>query len=377
MEPDTRRASYGYQEAIISIVVNFVLFAFKLLVGIYINSIALITDGVHSLSDVATSFVVLFGFKSAEKPPDKEHPFGHGRSEDIVSLIIAVLLIVVAVEFLITSAERFLTPEEVKGSIFFFVLVIFTILIKEGLAQYAAHLSHKIDSHALLAEAWHHRSDALSSVAVAFGILAAKYGIYVVDSLASIGVSIIIMYVGYSIAKSAVSSLLGEAPSEAFVEEIMKLAQQEGVTSVHDVYVHDYRTKKVISLNIKVKPMGLEEAHDIADSVEKKIAEKWGASVVVHIDGVTVDESVKEEISKIVEAHAEVISCHAIDIGEKIDFHVLVDKTMTLSKAHELAHHLEDDISEKFEKDVVIHVEPCIETCEECSQECQKRNSRQ
>ena len=377
MEPDTKRAYYGYQEAIVSIVVNFVLFVFKLLVGIYINSIALITDGVHSLSDVATSFVVLFGFKSAEKPPDKEHPFGHGRSEDIVSLVIAVLLIVVAVEFLITSAERFLTPEEVKGSIFFFVLVIFTIFAKEGLAQYAAHLSHKIDSHALLAEAWHHRSDALSSVAVALGVLAAKYDIYVVDSLAGIGVSIIIMYVGYSIAKSAVSSLLGEAPSEAFVEEIMQLAQQEGVTSVHDVYVHDYRTKKVISLNIKVKPMGLEEAHDIADSVEKKIAEKWGASVVVHIDGVTVDESVKEEISKIVEAHAEVISCHAIDIGEKIDFHVLVDKTMTLSEAHELAHHLEDDISEKFEKDVVIHVEPCIETCEECSQQCQKRNSHQ
>lgn len=374
VEPETReRAYYGYQEAIVSIVVNSALSVLKFAVGIHINSIAVITDGVHSFSDIVTSVVVLLGFRSAQKPPDKEHPFGHGRFEEIISLVIAVFLIVVAVEFFITSVQRLYHPEVVKGNIFFFLLLTCTIFVKEGLARYSLHLSHKIDSDALRADAWHHRSDALSSALVAFGILAARYGIYYVDSLAGIGVSVLIMYVGFSIAKGSVSSLLGEAPTEEFIQKVERLARQKGVTTVSDIYVHDYGTKKVISLNVKVEPMGVEEAHAVADSIEKKIAKELGSSVVVHIDGVTVDDSVKEEISSIVEEHKEVISCHAIDIGEKIGLHILVDKTMSLEKAHELAHHLGDDISIKFKKEAIIHVEPCIEQCEECSQECEKR----
>jgi divalent metal cation (Fe/Co/Zn/Cd) transporter len=119
--------------------------------------------------------------------------------------------------------------------------------------------------------------------------------------------------------------------------------------------------------------MGLEEAHAIADAAEQKIAEALNASVVVHIDGFTVDESMKKEISSIVEAHEEVISCHAVDIGQKIDFHILVDKNMGLQEAHKLAHHLKDDIAKKYGKDVVIHVEPCPETCNDCNQKCDVR----
>ncbi len=375
MEPETGRSRvyYGYQEAVVSMVVNLALAGIKFVIGFTINSIALIIDGVHSSSDIATSFVVLLGFRSSQKPPDKEHPFGHGRFEDVTSLIVSILLIVVGIEFLISSAERLYNPEEVEGNVFFFLLIGLTIVAKEVLARYSTHLSHKIDSDALLADAWHHRSDALSSIPVALGVLASGYGIYYVDSLSGILVSAIVIYVGYTIGKRSVSSLLGEAPSEEFVEEIKRLAQQEGVTSVHDIYVHDYKTKKVISLNVKVEPMGLKEAHDVADSIEKKIAEEWNASVVVHIDGFEIDDSVREEIANIVEGHREVVSCHAVDIGEKIDFHILVNRDMNIEVAHELAHHLEDDISKRFKKEVVIHVEPCIESCKECSQECREK----
>lgn len=370
---EQKRAHYGYQEAIVSIVVNLTLSVIKFAAGFSINSIALVIDGVHSLSDIATSVVVLLGFRSSEKPPDKEHPFGHGRFEDITSLIIAILLVVVGVEFLISSVERLYHPEIVNGNIFFFLLVIFTIIMKEGLARYSVYLSRKIDSDALLADAWHHRSDALSSLPVALGVLASRYGIYTIDSLSGVIVSAIVMYVGYKIARNAVSSLLGEAPPEDFIEEIKILATVEGVTDVHDITVHDYRTKKVVSLRVKVEPMGLEEAHTLADFIEKRIAQEKNASVVVHIDGITVDTSVKEEISNIVEGHTDIVSCHAIDIGEKIDFHILVDKNMTLEKAHELAHHLEDDIAEKFEKEVIIHVEPCIQDCQQCRQKCKEK----
>jgi cation diffusion facilitator family transporter len=372
-DSERSRAYYGYQEAVVSIVVNLALSAIKFAAGLYINSIALLIDGVHSLSDIASSVVILLGFRTAEKPPDKEHPFGHGRVEDVTSLTVSILLIIVGVEFLITSMERVYHPHVVKGNIFFFLLVILTIVMKEGLARYSAHLSRKIDSDALVADAWHHRSDALSSIPVALGVLASHYGIFFVDSLSGIFVSAIVVYVGYKLAKNAISSLLGEAPPEEFVQEIKNLATVDGVTTVHDIIVHDYKTRKVISLRVKVEPMGLEEAHTLADSIEKRIAHEKNASVVVHIDGVTLDDSIKEEISKIVEGHKEIVSCHAIDIGEKIDFHILVDKNMTLERAHELTHHIEDDVAQVFEKEVIIHVEPCIQNCTLCSQQCREK----
>jgi cation diffusion facilitator family transporter len=375
MNPDgsKSRAYYGYLEGAVSIVMNLILSFIKFVVGVNINSIALVVDGFHSLSDLLTSFVVILGFKSSQKPADEEHPFGHGRYEDIASLIIAILLAVVGVEFLISSAERLLRPEPVRGNFLFFSIVILTILMKEALARYSTYLSKKIDSQVLLADGWHHRSDALGSIPVALGILASAYGYYRVDALSGILVSIIVIYMGYQIARNAASSLLGRAPPKEFVERIKRMAHLKGVTDIYDIYVHHYGMRKVISLTIKVEPMGLEGAHALADSIEKLIAQELDASVVVHIDGFTLDDSMKEEISRIVEQHSEVISCHAIDIGKKIDFHILVDKDMSIEEAHELAHHLEEDIQTRFEKDVVIHVEPCIEKCEVCEQECQKK----
>ncbi len=369
----TTRTSYGYKEAVVSIVVNVFLSIIKLAAGAYINSIALITDGLHSLSDIITSFVVIIGFRSSEKPPDKEHPFGHGRFENIASLIISIFLVVVGIEFLISSVERLYHPQPVHGSFFFFGLVLLTIVVKEGLARYATHLSQKIDSDALLADAWHHRSDALSSIPAALGVLASIYGVYYVDSLSGAGVSVIIMYVGYKIARDTVSTLLGEAPSTAFVEKIKELAYTEKVTNVYDIFVHDYGTKKVVSLTITVEPMGLQEAHSVADSIEKRVAETLNASAVVHIDGFKVDASTKKEVCNTVKDYEEVISCHAVNIGEKIDFHILVDKDMKVEDVHQLTHRIQEDIEHRFKKEVIIHVEPCIEQCEQCEQECETK----
>jgi cation diffusion facilitator family transporter len=370
---ERERAYYGYLEGAVSIVVNLALSFVKFGVGFYINSIALIADGFHTLSDLLTSLVVIIGFKFSQQPPDKEHPFGHGRYEDIASLIIAILLAVVGAQFFISSVKRLYSPEIVKGSFLFFLVILSTAAAKEVLARYSLYLSRKIDSHTLLADAWHHRSDALAVIPVAFGILASSYGYYWVDALSGMIVSGVIVYVGYTIARDASSTLLGKAPSDELILKVRKLASLSGVTDVHSVYVHYYGEKKVISLHMQVEPMGLEEAHAIADAAEQKIAEALNASVVVHIDGFTVDESMKKEISSIVEAHEEVISCHAVDIGQKIDFHILVDKNMGLQEAHKLAHHLKDDIAKKYGKDVVIHVEPCPETCNDCNQKCDVR----
>ncbi len=356
-----------------SIIINLILSLVKFAIGVYINSIALIVDGFHTLSDLFTSVVVIFGFKSSEKPPDREHPFGHGRYEDIATFLIAILLAIVGFEFLISSTRRFINPEVVEGNFLFFSLVILTVFVKEALARYSIYLSRKIDSSSLLADAWHHRSDALAAIPVAFGILASSYGYYRVDPLCGIFVSFTIIYVGYKIAKESATSLMGRPPSEEFIKKIRELATLEGVLDVHDICVHDYKTRKAISLNVTVEPMGLEEAHTVADSIEKRIHEALDASVVVHVDGARTDDAIKEEIGRIVKGHKKVVSCHAIDVGEKIDFHILVNKDMSLEEAHSLAHHLKKDVFSKFKKDVLIHTEPCIETCELCRQNCEKR----
>ena len=373
---ERERAHYGYLEGGVSIVVNLSLSFLKFGVGFYINSIALIADGFHSLSDILTSLVVILGFRFSQQPPDKEHPFGHGRYEDITSLTIAILLAVVGAQFFISSVERLYHPEVVKGSFLFFLVILLAAAAKELLARYSLYLSRKIGSHALLADAWHHRSDALTSVPVAFGILASTYGYYWVDALSGIVLSGVIVYFSFTLARDAASRLLGKAPPDEVISQIKRLASYPRVTDIHSINVHNYGERKVISLHMQVEPMGLEEAHAIADIVEQRIAEGLNASVVVHIDGSTVDESMKEEISKIVEAHDDVVSCHAVDIGQKIDFHILVDKNMRLQEAHDLAHHLENDISRKFKKEVVIHVEPCSHVCNNCSQKCDVRSAQ-
>lgn len=369
------RKYYGYLEGVVSIIVNFLLFIIKFGAGYLINSIALIVDSFHSLSDLFTSVVVIFGFRASEKPSDKEHPFGHGRYEDIATLVIAVLLAVVGFEFLITSSQRLIHPQVVRGSYLYVAIVLLTVVVKEGLTQYAFMLARKIHSSSIHADAWHHRSDALAAIPVAFGIFASMYGIYWLDALFGIVVSAIIIYTGYAIAKGAAAFLMGKPPAPELVENIKNLALVEGVTDVYDIFVHDYRSKMVISLTVRVEPMELAEAHTVADRIEKRIGQELGASAVVHVDGFKVDDSMKKEIYWTVKEHPNVVSCHAIDVGGKIHFHILVDRNMSIEKAHELAHHLGEDISLRFNRDVVIHTEPCIKSCEQCSEECEVRGA--
>ena len=141
------RAKYGYLEATISIIVNVLIFFIKLFLGIFINSIALIADGVHSLSDVSTSGVVIFGFRIAKKKPDKEHPYGHGRAEYIATLIIAILLILVGVGFIQQSIERIINLENIQHgeyAIIISIIVIISAILKELMARYSNAIAKKL-----------------------------------------------------------------------------------------------------------------------------------------------------------------------------------------------------------------------------------------
>ncbi|NLG85941.1 MAG: cation transporter [Firmicutes bacterium] len=280
------RAHYGFLEAWISIVGNIILSVIKVILGIALNSVSLLADAAHTISDVATSVVVLVGFYAAQRRPDKEHPFGHGRIEFMATLVIALLLAVVGIEFGRTSIDRLINGSTVTGSLPAAFIMLVSSMIKELMAKVSIDLGQRINSSALMADAWHHRSDAIASALVAVAMVAARYGYHSVDSILGLVVSALIIYTAWELGSSAGSSLMGEAPTGDLVHKIITLAQSvPNVLGVHDVAVHDYGFVKAISLHIVVSEnMSFPEAHTTASHVEEKIQASVGGTVVVHVD---------------------------------------------------------------------------------------------
>jgi len=286
-EKNLSRKRIGYLEAWVSIIGNVLLFLLKLLIGVAINSLSLIADAFHSLSDVLTSIVVLVGFKFGEKPADKEHPFGHGRIEIIATLIIAFLLIVVTYDIGKSAILRIISPQKVKFSSIAIIFMIASAGFKEWMASFSIFLGKKINASSLIADAWHHRSDAIASLLVGLGLIFMRFNLYLIDGILALGVAILIGWIAVRLIIISSSTLIGEAPDLELINKISQISLSvPGVINIHDIYVHDYNTNKIISLHVEVNDNLLADvAHEIATTVEEKIKEKTHAyNVTAHID---------------------------------------------------------------------------------------------
>ncbi len=282
------RERLGVLEGWVSVVTNLVVFAAKVVPGVLIGSTALVADAVHSLGDVASSAVVIWSFKAGAKPPDREHPFGHGRLESVASLVIAILLLVAAVEFARTGVERLLNPRPVEASALLLGILALTIVLKEWLARFAAHLGRRLGSVALAGDAWHHRSDVLATSMVLLALAGERIGWRYLDGAATIVVAGFIAWAGIELVRGSLDPLIGAAPSGELQQRIREIAVGvEGVQAVHDLMVHSYGTLLVISLHVEV-PVELDavRSHEVAEEVEHRVAEGVGAVVVVHTDPV-------------------------------------------------------------------------------------------
>lgn len=301
LEP-SNRLKVGKLEGYLSIFSNLLLFVIKLSLGVISQSIALLADAFHTLMDMATSGIVIIGFKLSQKPADAEHPFGHGRAETISSLLIAFLIGLVGIEFLKSSIGRLYHSEELMVDPRMIIIIVSTIIIKEIMARVSHEMGELIDSDILKGDAVHHRSDMLSSLMVVVGLIGVRLGWNELDSYMGIGVSLFILYTGYELARNAVDELLGKPPTKEMIDLISHIATQvNGVLNVHDIIVHQYGVKKFISLHIEVgHDRTASELHVIADSVEDKIAKKMYANVVTHIDPVELDGSTENSIMDLV-----------------------------------------------------------------------------
>jgi len=370
---------YGLLEGWLSIIGNTALFFVKFFIGNAIGSISLIADAFHTLSDTLTSVVVVIGFKMSAKAPDKEHPYGHGRIESVSSIIIAVFLAVVGVTILYESGLRLLDylagkPEIVSGDYIAIAVIALSVVFKEAMARLSINLGKLINSQALRADAWHHRSDAITSVFVLVAIIAARFNVLWLDPVMGIVVSAVILKVAYDILKESTHTILGRV-DESEVAEIENFVRaMPGCEGVHKISVHDYGLTKVVSMHIEVSEnVSFDESHAVADGVEKRIAEEMGNNViaVVHVDPKSASsDDVAETVIKIILGEKGVMGAHKIHVigGKKrmMIFHIFVDPKMTVEASHKITGSLKSKIRRIFDGEMTIHVEPCEKKCGEC-----------
>ncbi len=282
------RSQYGVMEGWISVAINLLLFIVKLVTGLYVNSIALISDAIHSISDMFSSAAVIWGFKMSAVPADKDHPFGHGRMEHIATLIIAVLLIITGFEFFKVAFERIKHPEPVLFSWVAIIIVSFSVIIKEWLAQFSKELGERIDSKTLIGDYLHHRTDAITSLMVLAALLSAKINVKQFDGIAGILISLYIFYSGWKMLMEVVSPLVGESASHEELSHIKSIAMlAKGVKGVHDIIMHKYGNVKIISLHVELpEELPFMEAHNIIEEIEETINLKMNATTTIHLDPV-------------------------------------------------------------------------------------------
>ncbi|GAB4290682.1 MAG: hypothetical protein Kow0068_16110 [Marinilabiliales bacterium] len=285
-EKRIKNARLGYLEGIVSLVVNTLLFIIKLWAGIVSGSVALVADAWHTLSDSFTSLVVIIGFKMTEKPADKEHPFGHGRFEIISTLIIGVVLVVVGFNFLIDSIHRLFDHQEAKYGTLAIVATIISLIVKEATAQFSIRLGKKNNLQSLIADGWHHRSDAISSALILIGIFIGKY-YWWIDGVLGIAVALLIFYTSFDIIKTVFSPLLGEKPDDELIQKVYELSDKIGLSglNIHHERLHVYGYHKELTFHIELPgDMTLNKAHQIANRLENIILIDLGIYATIHME---------------------------------------------------------------------------------------------
>lgn len=280
------RYRVGLIESWASMAGNLFLALLKLIFGLLTNSIALIADAVHSTSDIFSSLVVFIGFIMSKKKADPEHPHGHGRTEYLAGLIIALMLIGAGAAFLYTSYSRLAGDVFATPSIGAIIAIVIAILLKEYLYYFSARLGMLIKSETLAGDAWHHRTDSFSSGLVLIALAGNFFGLRALDAYTGFAVALFIIYTGVALARRSCSSLLGSAPSEELYNGVIRCAREvDGVIDTHNLEIHDYGSWKAVTIHIVINcQLNLEEAHEIAHRVEDCISREFHCNAVVHVD---------------------------------------------------------------------------------------------
>lgn len=282
--------SAGYAVTWAGISANVFLVMFKLYAGFIGRSQALIADGVHSLSDLFSDFIVLLGLKFGRQEEDEHHPFGHGRIETISSMVIGIILVLVGVGLVYDSIDKLYAHQRSSPTLFTIFVAFGSILIKEGLYWYTIKVGRKIKSSVLIANAWHHRSDALSSIAVLAGVLGAYLhpDWVLADVFAALFVTYFIVKIGGNMVWVGLREIVDTAPNKKIMDLIRQTAKEvEGVIEIHDIRARYSGGQIQVEIHIVVSSrITVFEGHEISAGVKYAILERVDdvTRVIVHVD---------------------------------------------------------------------------------------------
>ena len=271
---DTKTAN---KVSIITIIANLLLSALKFAVGILANSQALVSDAVHSASDVVSTVAVIFGINISAKESDSVHPYGHERIESIFSILLSIILFVTGISIGISAVKTIISGKDIEmPGISALVVAAISIIVKELMYHYTKRTATKINSSAMLADAWHHRSDALSSVGSLIGVGGALLGYPICDPIASIVICLFIAKAAYDIFMDAVNRLIDRACSEEEIEKIKSCINEiDGVMGIDKLMTRRFGSKIYVDLEISEDSnISLQEAHKIDERVHDNIEQK-------------------------------------------------------------------------------------------------------
>ena len=308
---DKVRWNYGRLSSFVGIFSNILLFLVKFIIGSISNSIAITSDAFNNLSDCVSCIITLFGYHLASKPADKDHPFGHGRMEYIISIIISFLIFMVGIELLKSSFNKIISPEPVEFSLFILIIMLLTVLVKVWMFLFNRYLGNKINNSAMVATSKDSLNDCIATSVAIVSLILSNYIDLPIDGIMGIFVSLFILYSGYGILKDTLDDLLGKPADREVVTKINELIMEDPhIIGIHDLIIHDYGPGKSIgSCHVEVNAHdSFIAVHDVVDQIEKKIQEELHIMMTLHMDPIDNDDKLTNEYKQMI-----------LDIIKKID----------------------------------------------------------
>jgi len=297
---DDFRSKAGKKAAIVAIVANCFLTVFNIVIGIMSGSYALVSEGAHTLSDVATSIIAYIGFKIGQKPADEEHPMGHGRAEAIGGLIIVLFLGMVAYEIMQGAIERLLNPSLITTPDFYAaIMAVLGIMINFSVSEYIIKIGKEIRSPAIVADGKHQKTDIFSSIAVLLSVVVSNIGYPILDPIIGLIIGFLILKTAYEVGKENIDNIMGKIPSQEFINKIKRVVNKTPkAQDAHNIKVDYLGSYAVVSLHVKVDGnMTVDESHKIAHIVETNLINKIPEVkyAVVHVCPIGLDYNHDQE----------------------------------------------------------------------------------
>ena len=315
-ESEAVRVRYGTLSGLVGIAINIILSVSKMIFGAITKSISIIADGANNTFDAISSIINLVGFKISGKPADDEHPFGHGRIEYVSALTLSFFILIMGVELIKTSIDKFRNPETVIFSVPAVIVLVISILAKLWLALFNRNVGKRINSVAVNAIVTDSLGDIAATTCSLIALISSKFTDLPIDAVMGIVVALVIIYAGIDIIKGTIGPLLGEPPEKEIVDRLEKLVMSyDGVVGIHDLVLHCYGHSKIYgSLHAEVPAdIDILHSHDTIDLIERQVKEQLGIEISIHMDPIINDErthELKSEVNRIVKEICPEASIH-------------------------------------------------------------------